>query len=51
MEDEKVAEQVIPKVTEMLNKANIEQAATLIADIINKYFDWLHEPKGEEDNE
>ena len=42
MEDEKVAEQVIPKVTEMLNNANNEQAATLIADIMNKYFEWLN---------
>jgi KaiC/GvpD/RAD55 family RecA-like ATPase len=42
MEDEKVAEQVIPKVTEMINNANIEQAATLIADIMSKYFEWLN---------
>lgn len=42
MEDEKVAEQVIPKMKEMLATANIEEAATLIADIHDKYYEWLH---------
>ena len=41
MEDEKVAEQVIPKMKEMLATANIEEAATLIADIHDKYYEWL----------
>lgn len=39
------------KVSEILKDCNTEQAATLIADIFDKYYNWLHEPKGEEDNE
>jgi hypothetical protein len=43
MEDEKVAEQLVPKVTEVLTTANDEQAAVLIADIMDKYNKWLNE--------
>ena len=45
MEDEKVAEQLVPKVTEVLSTANNEQAAVLIADIMDKYMKWLKESK------
>ena len=43
MEDEKVAEQLVPKVTEVLSTANDEQAAVLIADIMDKYNKWSSE--------
>jgi hypothetical protein len=39
------------KVSEILKDCNTEQAATLIADIQDKYFKWIHEPKGDESNE
>ena len=51
MEDEVVSEQIIPKVEEMLNNAKIEQAAVLIADIMDKYLKWIHESKEGEVNE
>jgi len=41
-------EAIMNKVSDVLKVCNNKQAASLIADITNKYFDWLHEPKGEE---
>lgn len=51
MEEPEVANQLVPKIEEMLNVATAEQAAVLIADIIEKYMKWMHEPKEGELNE
>ena len=39
------------KVSEILKDCNTEQAATLIADIFDKYYKWLHEPKEDDEHE
>jgi hypothetical protein len=39
------------KVSEILKDCNTEQAATLIADIFDKYYKWMNEPKGEDVDE
>jgi hypothetical protein len=44
-------EAIMNKVSDVLKVCNNKQASSLIADITNKYFEWLHEPKEEEDNE
>lgn len=51
MEEVEVANQLVPKIEDMLNGATVEQAATLISDIIEKYMKWMHEPKEGEVNE
>ena len=39
------------KVSEILKDCNTEQAATLIADIFDKYYKWLQEPKEDDGHE
>ena len=48
------SELIVAKVTEVLNNCKTEDAATLIADIYDKYYKWMHEgdeKKGEQSKE
>ena len=51
MHSEEIADKLILKIEETLCKAKDAQAATLIADIMDKYMEWLHKPEGDESSE